>query len=171
MSSDERLTTKSNEGLATADLGQTTEQTRRHHEEDGRQEGIVFNKDAAALSERATASSGAAAVRQEPTITKDTPAHPHAEPQTRTSVFEEREAQPLRSRWTEIQGGFVDDPRRAVKEADALVAEVVKRLAEIFANERNDLERQWDRGDDVTTEDLRVALRRYHAFFDRLLAV
>jgi hypothetical protein len=104
-------------------------------------------------------------------INKDVPAQPDAELQTRPGMFEEHEAQRLRSRWREIQGDFVDDPRRAVKEADALVADAMKRLAEVFANQRGELEQQWDRGDNVTTEDLRLALRRYRAFFDRLLSV
>jgi hypothetical protein len=104
-------------------------------------------------------------------VNKEVPAQPDADLQTRAGIFEEHEARRLRSRWTEIQGDFVDDPRRAVKEADALVADAMKRLAEVFANERGELEQQWDRGDNVTTEDLRLALRRYHAFFDRLLSV
>jgi hypothetical protein len=77
----------------------------------------------------------------------------------------------LRTRWTDIQAGFVDEPRRAVEQADALVAEAIKRLAETFANERNQLEGQWDRGGDVSTEDLRQALQRYRSFFSRLLSV
>jgi hypothetical protein len=77
----------------------------------------------------------------------------------------------LKLQWSEIQGTFVDSPRQAVERADALVADVMKRMAEIFATERANLEQQWDRGDKVTTEDLRVALQRYRAFFDRLLAV
>ncbi len=77
----------------------------------------------------------------------------------------------FRSRWTDIQTGFVDEPRRAVEQADALVAEVIKRLANSFAEERSKLEGQWGRGDDVSTEDLRVSLRRYRSFFDRLLNV
>jgi len=85
-------------------------------------------------------------------------------------LFDEGELQKLRNRWREIQGGFVDEPRRAVQEADALVADAINRLAQMFAEERAGLERQWDRGDQVTTEDLRLALRRYHGFFDRLLA-
>ena len=60
---------------------------------------------------------------------------------------------------------------RAVEQADSLVADVMKRLAESFAGERANLERQWDRGGDVTTEDLRVALQRYRSFFDRLLTI
>jgi len=80
------------------------------------------------------------------------------------------QANSLRSRWEEIQTSFVDEPRRSVEEADALVADVMQRLATQFSNERQDLERQWDRGDDVSTEELRVALTRYRSFFDRLLA-
>src|ERR1035437_7113527 len=63
----------------------------------------------------------------------------------------------------------VDEPRRTVEEADKLVAAVMQRLAEGFANERSGLEKQWDRGDNVSTEDLRLALQRYRSFFDRLL--
>ncbi len=77
----------------------------------------------------------------------------------------------LRSRWTDIQAGFVDEPRESVEKADALVAGVMKRLAETFANERSKLEGQWSRGDNVSTEDLRVALQHYRSFFDRLLSL
>ena len=77
----------------------------------------------------------------------------------------------LRPRWADIQASFVDEPRRAVEKADALVADAIRRLAEAFADARADLERDWDRGDDVSTEDLRVAFRRYRTFFDRLLEV
>ena len=85
-------------------------------------------------------------------------------------VFPSHEAQQLRGRWDNIQAGFVDEPRRAVEEADELVAQTMKRLAESFAEERARLEGHWDRGDDVSTEDLRIALRRYRAFFGRLLS-
>lgn len=77
----------------------------------------------------------------------------------------------LRRRWDTIQTGFVDEPRHAVEEADSLVAQTMKRVAEIFAQERSNLEQQWSRGEDVSTEDLRVALKRYRSFFDRLLTV
>ena len=76
----------------------------------------------------------------------------------------------FQSRWEKIQTGFVDEPRRTVEQADELVAEVMKRLAEGFATERERLEGQWGRGEDVSTEDLRVALQRYRSFFQRLLA-
>jgi hypothetical protein len=86
-------------------------------------------------------------------------------------LFPPNEAGELRSRWDSIQAGFVDEPRRAVEDADSLVAQAMKRLAEIFADERQNLERQWDRGDDISTEDLRQALRRYRSFFGRLLSM
>jgi hypothetical protein len=77
----------------------------------------------------------------------------------------------FRERWTRVQTAFVDEPRRAVQDADHLVAETVKHLAETFAGERSALERQWGRGDQVSTEDLRQILRRYRSFFDRLLSM
>ncbi|HXI94116.1 MAG TPA: hypothetical protein VNO24_29435 [Blastocatellia bacterium] len=86
-------------------------------------------------------------------------------------LFDQGEADDFRSRWYGIQSGFVDQPRRSVEEADELVAAVMKRLAEVFAGERENLEQEWGSGDDVSTEDLRVALRRYRSFFDRLLSV
>ena len=76
----------------------------------------------------------------------------------------------FQSRWEEIQVRFVDEPRGAVEDADALVATVMQRLAEGFAQERERLEGQWGRGEDISTEDLRVALQRYRSFFQRLLA-
>jgi hypothetical protein len=86
-------------------------------------------------------------------------------------LFPTTDAETFRSRWTEVQTGFVDEPRRAVEQADGLVAEMMKQLAEVFADERSKLEEQWSRGDDISTEDLRQALRRYRSFFDRLLSV
>lgn len=88
-----------------------------------------------------------------------------------TSLIPNDELDGLRNRWTEVQTGFVDEPRRAVEQADGLVASAMKRLAEVFAEERSRLEKQWDRGDSVSTEDLRVALQRYRSFFQRLLSV
>ena len=74
------------------------------------------------------------------------------------------------TRWHEIQASFVDEPRDSVAQADALVADLMQRLAASFSHERERLEGQWDRGDDVSTEELRVALTRYRSFFDRLLS-
>jgi hypothetical protein len=84
-------------------------------------------------------------------------------------LFSESEMGEFRSQWNKLQTGFVDEPRRTVEDADKLVASVMQRLADGFAHERSGLEKQWDRGDNVPTEDLRVALQRYHSFFDRLL--
>jgi hypothetical protein len=100
----------------------------------------------------------------------------------RTAAAASREAQPnplfpedelhnFRSHWDQVQTSFVDEPRESVEQADSLVANVVKRIAEQFALEREQLEKQWDRGENVNTEDLRQALKRYRAFFDRLLSV
>lgn len=86
-------------------------------------------------------------------------------------LFPSSELEELRERWNGVQTAFVDEPRRAVEQADGLVASAMKRLAEVFAEERSKLEQQWDRGDNVSTEDLRVALQRYRSFFQRLLAV
>ena len=75
-----------------------------------------------------------------------------------------------RGRWDDIQSRFVDDPRSSVEQADTLVLEVVQDLQTTFGSERSSLEAQWQSGEDVQTEDLRVALRRYRSFFDRLLS-
>ncbi len=86
-------------------------------------------------------------------------------------LFDSGEADRFRSQWTDIQATFVDEPRKAVEQADNLVATAITRLAEMFAEERNNLEQQWDRDGDVSTEDLRLALQRYRSFFNRLLSV
>jgi hypothetical protein len=78
-------------------------------------------------------------------------------------LFPQDEAGKFRTRWDQIQTDFVDDPRGSVQKADRLVADTVKRLAEVFADQRTRLEHEWDKGDSVSTEDLRQALRRYEA--------
>jgi hypothetical protein len=86
-------------------------------------------------------------------------------------LFSSKESSTMRSRWEDIQAGFVDEPRSSVQKADELVAEAIKHLSEGFADAREMLERQWDQGNDVSTEDLRLSFRRYRAFFERLLAI
>jgi hypothetical protein len=76
----------------------------------------------------------------------------------------------FQERWKEIQTRFVDEPRGAVEDADSLVANLMQQLAQGFAKERERLEAQWGRGEDISTEDLRVALQRYRTFFQRLLS-
>lgn len=111
-----------------------------------------------------------AVLERDPVVGGDTLTLP-PDGEARTMLFDDQAARDFRTRWTEIQSAFVDSPRTAVERADSLVAETMKDLAELFAAERASLERQWDRGDDVTTEDLRIALQRYRAFFDRLLNI
>jgi hypothetical protein len=84
-------------------------------------------------------------------------------------LFSDSDVGDLRSKWSNVQAEFVDEPRRAVEEADQLVATVMQRLAEGFARERGSLEKQWESGETASTEDLRMALQRYRAFFNRLL--
>jgi hypothetical protein len=87
-----------------------------------------------------------------------------------TPLLPETSEERFRTSWERVQVGFVDEPRRSVQQADQLVAEVMRELAESFAQARSTLESEWDRGEDVSTEDLRLALQRYRSFFQRLLA-
>lgn len=86
-------------------------------------------------------------------------------------LFSGDQSQALRSRWETLQVSFVDEPRHAVEEADRLVSEAVNSLTKGFTGEREKLEQQWHRGEDVSTEDLRLALRRYRSFFERILSI
>jgi hypothetical protein len=86
-------------------------------------------------------------------------------------LFADGELNEMRSRWTEVQSAFVDDPRDCVQKADGLVADVVDKLTAGFSGARAQLEEQWARGEEASTEDLRIALKRYREFFERLLAV
>lgn len=86
-------------------------------------------------------------------------------------LFPTADMDEFRARWREIQVGFVDEPRRAVEQANALVGLVIQHLTDMFTNERAKLENLWGQGKDVSTEDLRQTLRRYRSFFDRLLSV
>ena len=157
MTSDERMMNMPDERIATA--------PGPNDDVRGHPEGRVVNQSATAT------------VQPPAPATTDRPVEPPrpVRPQTADSnsgvLFEEGEISRLRSRWVDIQSAFVDEPRQAVKEADGLVVDLTTRLTEMFAGERAALERQWDRNNEVTTEDLRIALKRYHAFFDRLLAV
>ena len=85
------------------------------------------------------------------------------------ALLDQDESELFRTRWSEIQGKFVDEPRSAVQQADALVSEVIEKITTMFANERTSLEGQWKEGNDVSTEDLRQALQHYRSFFKRLV--
>jgi hypothetical protein len=161
---------EADEELTTADLAGTSQRTLREDEvsrienerqttervdtgTDVRTDGS-FTGDAGRVGARGTGAAPAPALQRES-----------------GPLFSGSEANDLRGKWDAIQVGFVDEPRRAVEQADSLVAGTMKRLAEIFADERNKLESQWDKGENVSTEDLRLALRRYRSFFSRLLSV
>ncbi|MFE4335922.1 hypothetical protein ACFRQM_43100 [Streptomyces sp. NPDC056831] len=81
-----------------------------------------------------------------------------------------KEQEEFRARWQKIQGEFVDDPKNAVNAADQLVAETMQALATTFSEHKRGLEGQWHRGEEVATEDLRLALQQYRSFFNRLLS-
>jgi hypothetical protein len=87
------------------------------------------------------------------------------------ALFAEDELSRLRSRWDDVQAGFVDDPRECVQKADGLVSDVVDQLTAGFSEARSQLESQWARGEEASTEDLRLALKRYREFFERMLAI
>jgi hypothetical protein len=141
-----------NPGLSTAALAHADEQTYQDQRSEDR-----------AVEERDRFNSAETRMDTEEAST--------SKPEEQTALFSQNESKSLRSQWDSIQVGFVDEPRQAVERADALVAGAMKRLAEMFAEERSRLEGQWDRGDSVSTEELRQALRRYRSFFGRLLSV
>jgi len=101
------------------------------------------------------------------TITHEAPIGTNAG--SSAALLNREESEHFRTRWNEIQSKFVDEPRSAVQQADALVSEVVEQMTQMFAKEHGSLESQWNQGNDVSTEDLRVALQRYRSFFNRLV--
>jgi hypothetical protein len=156
------------EELTTADLAGTNTTTT---ETESRPQ-LVRNEDRLQNDDRPRVEAEDTSLGRDNQFTNDRPASEtladHAKP---AALFSEGEVGEFRNRWSEVQTGFVDEPRRAVENADNLVASLMKKLAEGFANERAGLEKQWDQGTNVSTEDLRVALQRYRSFFDRLLKV
>jgi hypothetical protein len=112
-----------------------------------------------------------ASEQEQQTETAEEGAGGRSEEQDDQSLFAEDELAGFRSRWNEIQVGFVDEPRQAVEQADALVSDLVEQLTAGFSEARSRLEDQWTEGEEASTEDLRIALTRYRTFFNRLLAV
>ena len=92
-------------------------------------------------------------------------------PEKFAPLFEKNQAEQFHTLWLEIQSRFVDDPSVSVKQADELVNRMIKNITTNFADKRMSLEKQWKNGDKVSTEDLRVALKQYRTFFDRLLSL
>ena len=122
-------------------------------------------------SEPSTAPTELAAAGREAPAKMTQGSRAESESPTERSLFADDELAGLRARWDSVQAGFVDDPKECVHKADGLVSDVVGRLADGFTETRSRLEDQWARGEEASTEDLRLALRRYRDFFERLLAV
>ena len=113
------------------------------------------------------------AASADPTTAPAAPADPRAQSESATEevLFADDDLAELRARWAAVQASFVDDPKDCVQKADVLVSDLVEQLTSGFADARSHLEEQWARGEEASTEDLRVALMHYREFFERLLAV
>jgi len=123
--------------------------------------------DVALIHETPMGGTVAAVGPMDETITHEVPVHTNAG--SLAALLNREESEHLRTRWNEIQGKFVDEPRSAVQQADALVSEVIEKITQMFADEHSSLESQWNKGNDVSTEDLRKALQHYRSFFNRLV--
>ncbi len=121
-----------------------------------------------------SAPSESATAHTEPSPPPSAPSEPataHTEPATEQSLFADDDLAGFRAQWAGVQAAFVDDPRECVHKADALVSDLVEQLTTGFTRARSRLEEQWARGEEASTEDLRVALMHYREFFERLLTV
>lgn len=132
---------------------------------------VVLNPDAPVTENFPTdAPADDMTVQMAPQVEKITPADPvSANAGSRVALLDREVTENFRTRWNEIQGQFVDEPRSAVQQADALVSGVMDQITQMFAKEHSSLESQWNQGNDVSTEDLRKALQRYRSFFNRLV--
>lgn len=118
-----------------------------------------------------TADSAVNSERQEENRVISLEERQRAKLETKQTLITNRDLEALRARWTNVQTSFVDEPRRAVKDADELVTSAIQQLSENFRNQRAQLEKQWSSGGQVSTEDLRLCLQQYRMFFDRLLSI
>lgn len=100
-------------------------------------------------------------------LIRDIPNEPSIEPET--SFFDREESENFNQQWMEIQGKFVDEPRIAVQKADDLISDMIKQITTMFDKELDTLETQWNQGDEVSTEDLRMTFQHYRSFFHRLV--
>jgi hypothetical protein len=154
MTDDERTTT-------TADIAGTEDETERHSAVEAH--GTVT--EGGQVADRQTTDAD-----EDRQLTRDTSESADAGGEPLAPLFDDADSARFRERWMELQTAFVDEPREAVSKADELVAELMQQLAKRFNQERASLEGQWSRGEDVSTEDLRVNLQRYRSFFERLLS-
>lgn len=107
----------------------------------------------------------------EQSVENRTAASMNEEDERLVALFEDEESSKFRTQWLNIQSKFVDNPRESVREADELVASILKSVTMSFHNRRSSLEKEWNSGGNVSTEDMRLALKRYRSFFDRLLTL
>ncbi|MGW1998118.1 hypothetical protein [Embleya sp. NPDC001921] len=149
---------KESGALSAEDVTRTTE---------ARQPGATEGRDDVGAGATEPGGTGDQSGDRSETAAAERDASPH-DPST-APLLGPQEAENLRSRWQDVQQGFVDDPRNSVDAADRLVDEVMRLLAATFAGHKKGLEAQWLRGEEPDTEDLRIALRQYRSFFDRLL--
>lgn len=136
-----------------------------------REDRRLSTADFAALADPPAREDDAAAREPRSEAADRPPESREARDETLAPLFAPEAAGGFRSRWDEVQSAFVDDPRKAVRDADELVAQVMKSLAETFANERSRLEGELQQTDKGSTENLRLALQRYRSFFQRLLSL
>ncbi len=148
------------------------EQERKQQEQERKQQDKPLStEDMANPTQKGSAGTMGPATRISPGAPEPARKEPSAPAAARpTPLLKGDQIQSMRVRWTNIQAAFVDEPRSSVEQADTLVAELMQQLAQTFASEKNNLEGQWERGKEVSTEDLRVALQHYRSFFDRLLS-
>lgn len=151
-----------NEGLTTRDI--VSASRRKDVGPDTRQ------TDAGRPDSSRPARSAAPSARRDREAAEEQRGRADTSPMPPMPLLSDAETDAFEARWDAIQTAFVDEPRQVVEQADSLVAEVMRQLAETFAQERASLERQWARGGNVSTEDLRIALQRYRSFFQRLLS-
>jgi hypothetical protein len=164
------MNTTDDKTLTTADLAAAADQREQARRQDLEAQRDARDERAMRDADRRTADRDAT-MRQPPRqqdMQANVAERQEAQGERLAPLFLPQIAERFRSRWDEVQIGFVDDPHRAVKDADELVAQVMKSLAETFADERANIDSQVDQSD---TEHLRVALRRYRSFFQRLLSL
>jgi hypothetical protein len=87
---------------------------------------------------------------------------------TSASLVGSLDADGIRSRFLDIQAGFVDEPRQAVEEAGRFVDDLLRQVADALQQQRGQLAGATE---EASTEDLRLALRAYRQFVDRLLGM
>jgi hypothetical protein len=165
---DADMTEQQTRGLSTADLASTAQGSGTRDVADERHESTMDTEGPVDTSVRTEGSLDTVDTDEPGTRSGAHTADQHAAGEEAPPLFDADAVTSFRGRWQDVQTGFVDDPRRAVRDADELVAAVISALASSFAEHKGDLEAQWREGEPAT-EELRVALRRYRSFFDQLI--